>query len=259
MKAILEVDGLGLQAGSQWRVKDLSLSLYPGELVAVCGPNGAGKSTLLSLLAGEIQATKGQVYWQSKPLAEWGRATLARARARLEQQLQINFDFKVEEVVALGRFAWDEPEDDSKTIVHQALAAAGASELAGRAITRLSGGERQRVHLARVLAQVWGVQNALLLLDEPISAQDLGQQQSIFRNLKALAAEHHWSLVVVLHDLNMAGLYADRILMLEQGHLTCLGTPAEVLQLKELARVYAAELDAYRHPVTSGQAILLQA
>lgn len=258
MPALMTTERLGLASGDAWRLRNLSLTLETGEILAVCGPNGAGKSTLLNLLAGELEATEGQISFQNKPLSAWSRQDLALVRARLEQHLQISFDFLVEEVVALGRFAWQEAPATTHEVVQQALQAAGADELQGRCITRLSGGERQRVHLARVLAQIWAVPEAVLLLDEPISAQDLGQQQLIFRNLRKLVEKHRWSVLVVLHDLNLAGIYADRIMLLEKGCMTKLGQPKEVLQIADLARIYSADLDIYHHSSKSGQLVMIE-
>lgn len=255
-KTCLVTEQLGLKTGSQWRLQPLNLTLHTGEILAVCGPNGAGKSTLLGLLSGEITPTTGQVRLLGKALAQWHPATLARHRARLEQENPISFDFTVEEVIALGRYAWGDDQPDSP-IVQQAMQAAGAWSLKGRKITRLSGGERQRVQLARVLAQVWGVEGAVLLLDEPMSAQDLGQQQLLLRNLRQLAKAHAWSLVCVLHDLNLAAIFADRLLLLDQGQLEALGEPSGVLDIARLSDVYCAELTAWHHPSHQHQLIML--
>lgn len=256
MKPCLEADQLGLKNQHQWRLHPLNLALIPGEILAVCGPNGAGKSTLLGLLSGELSPTSGQVRLMGKALQDWSPAALARHRARLEQENPISFDFTVEEVVALGRYAWGDDQPDAP-VVQQAMQAAGALGLKGRKITRLSGGERQRVQLARVLAQVWGVSGAVLLLDEPMSAQDLGQQQLVLRNLKQLVKVHQWSLVCVLHDLNLAAIFADRLLLLGQGKLQDLNTPHQVLDIARLSDIYCAELTAYHHNTRQQQLVML--
>ncbi|SFC02057.1 iron complex transport system ATP-binding protein [Marinospirillum celere] len=257
MNPNVTLESLGMAAKGNWRLSELSLQLYPGEITAVCGPNGAGKSTLLGLLANDFQPTCGEIKLQERPLNSWSNRELARTRSRLEQQVTISFDFRVEEVVALGRFAWQEIPEETDKIVEAALQAAGADLLKGRLITQLSGGERQRVHLARVLAQVWAVPRALLLLDEPLSAQDLGQQQWIFRCLRRLVKEYQWSLVVVLHDLNLASLYADRVLLLEKGKTQAWGLPKKVLDVDHLSRVYAAELDIYAHSQKQQQVFMI--
>lgn len=252
----LTAEQLGLQSGKQWRLYPLDLQLHPGEILAVCGPNGAGKSTLLDLLSGELVPTCGKIQLGNKPLADWDSTALARQRTRMEQENPMSFDFLVEEVVALGRYAWGDDQPDSP-VIQQALEAAGATGLKGRPITRLSGGERQRVQLARVLAQVWAVEGAILLLDEPLSAQDMGQQQLLLRNLKQLTKTHQWRLVCVLHDLNLASIFADRLLLLDHGKVQKLGQPHEVLEITRLSHIYAAELTAYQHPLNQRQMIML--
>ncbi|HKM15014.1 MAG TPA: heme ABC transporter ATP-binding protein [Marinospirillum sp.] len=253
---VLTAREISLGKPDSWRLQPMSLDLYDGQILAVCGPNGAGKSSLLSLLTGEIKATSGQVMMGDRLLSAWSPAELARNRARMEQSNPLSFDFLTEEVVALGRYAWGDDQADSPLVI-QAMQAAGAYELLGRKITRLSGGERQRVQLARVLAQIWAVPRALLLLDEPMSAQDLGQQQQIFRQLKTLVKQHNWSLVCVLHDLNLASVFADKILLLDKGKVQALGKPAEVLDLQRISSVYKAELTAYYHPENNRHLVML--
>lgn len=253
---VLTAREISLGKPDSWRLQPMDLDLYGGEILAVCGPNGAGKSSLLSLLTGEIKPTSGQVMMGDRLLSAWPPAELARNRSRMEQSNPLSFDFLTQEVVALGRYAWGDDQADSPLVI-QAMQAAGAYELFGRKITRLSGGERQRVQLARVLAQIWAVPRALLLLDEPMSAQDLGQQQQVFRQLKTLVKQHNWSLVCVLHDLNLASVFADKILLLDKGKVQALGKPAEVLDLQRISSVYKAELSAYFHPEKNRHLVML--
>lgn len=253
---VLTARKVSLGKPDSWRLQPMSLNLNSGEILAVCGPNGAGKSTLLGLLTGELQPSGGEVLVANKPLNAWPAAELARCRSRMEQSTPLSFDFLTEEVVALGRYAWGDDTADSP-LVAEAMQAAGAYELLGRKITRLSGGEQQRVQLARVLAQIWNVPNALLLLDEPMSAQDLGQQQQVFRHLKKLVKQHNWSLVCVLHDLNLASVFADRLLLLDKGEVKAVGTPAEVLDLPRVSSIYNAELIAYHHAESNRSLVML--
>ena len=253
---VLTAREISLGKPEHWRLQPMDLDLYGGEILAVCGPNGAGKSSLLSLLTGEIKPTSGQVMMDDRLLSAWPPAELARCRSRMEQSNPLSFDFLTQEVVALGRYAWGDDQADS-SLVAEAMQAAGAYELLGRKITRLSGGEQQRVQLARVLAQIWKVPNALLLLDEPMSAQDLGQQQQVFRQLKKLVKQHNWSLVCVLHDLNLASVFADRLLLLDKGEVKAEGTPAEVLDLPRVSSIYNAELIAYHHAESNRSLVML--
>lgn len=257
MNSCLKAEDLGLCTRGHQRLQGVSFALQPQEILVVCGPNGAGKSTLLDLLSGDQQPTRGQVWLQDQPLSSFSAGQQAHLRARLAQDYPVHFDFLAQEVVAFGRFSWPESEAETQAIVAQAMQAAGCAHLAQRAITQLSGGERQRVQLARVLAQVWQVEQGVLLLDEPLSAQDLGQQQWIFRQLKQLARQKNWGILCVLHDLNLAQLFADRVLLLAQGQQLAWGPPQEVLCLERLSLTYQAELTAYQHPMKAHQLVML--
>ncbi|TCV95247.1 heme ABC transporter ATP-binding protein [Biostraticola tofi] len=244
----LEARGLQWRAGNRRLIDDISLRITTGELVAVIGPNGAGKSTLMRLLSGFLPPHKGECRLMGKPLTAWSPESLARTRAVMRQQSSLAFDFSVAEVVSMGRA----PHGNShrREAVEQVMAQTDCLPLATRDYRRLSGGEQQRVQLARALAQLWQPDPTprWLLLDEPTSALDLYHQQHMLRLLRKLTRQEPLGVCCILHDLNLAALYADRILLLHQGRLVAAGTPARVLEASVLRRWYQADMGVGIHP-----------
>ena len=229
-------------------LRNVSLSLSQGELVALIGPNGAGKSTLLRLLTGYLKSSSGRCQLAGKPLSEWKTASLSRHRAVMRQQTQLGFDWPVEAVIGMGRAPWTQQPEP--VLIEQVMRMSGCLPLAGRQYAALSGGEQQRVQLARALAQLWsdGAPRGWLFLDEPTSALDLYHQQHLLRLLKTLTQQGHLHVCVVLHDLNLAALWADRIVLLHEGKIVSQGTPDTVLQADDLARWYGAQVHVGLHP-----------
>lgn len=227
---------------------DVSLTLAKGDLVALIGPNGAGKSTLLRLLTGFLKPDSGRCTLEGKPLDNWNTQTLSRHRAVMRQQTQLGFDWQVEAVIGMGRSPWTQRPESS--VIYQVMQMTGCLPLAGRQYAALSGGEQQRVQLARALAQLWcdGGPRGWLFLDEPTSALDLYHQQHLLRLLKSLTAQGNLHVCVVLHDLNLAALWADRIVLLHEGCIVSQGAPEKVLQADDLARWYGAQVHVGLHP-----------
>ena len=245
---MLRVERLEVRRGSCVVLSGIDLQLRPGEVRGVLGPNGAGKSTLLAALTGELPASTGQVTLDQRALDDWSGPERARRLAVLPQSSSLNFAFRVEEVVAMGRLPHDSGRVRDAQIVQEALHAADAAHLAGRSYLELSGGERQRVHLARVLAQLWpGGDGQILLLDEPTSMLDPLHQHTCLQAVRHLA-ESGAAVLVILHDLNLAARYCDRLLLLEQGRAHALGTPAEVLRAEPLQAVFGLEVLVQTHP-----------
>lgn len=230
---------------------NVSLSLNQGEMVALIGPNGAGKSTLLRLLTGYLPPTSGSCKLVGKPLDRWSTQMLSRHRAVMRQQTQLEFDWPVEAVIGMGRSPWTlQPE---AAVIAQVMQITGCTPLAGRKYAALSGGEQQRVQLARALAQLWcdGAPRGWLFLDEPTSALDLYHQQHVLRLLKSLTAKGNLHVCVVLHDLNLAALWADRIVLMHEGKIVSQGAPDSVLQADDLARWYGAQVHVGLHPTSA--------
>ncbi|MCQ4348144.1 heme ABC transporter ATP-binding protein [Pseudomonas stutzeri] len=245
---MLSAEGLRVCRGGCPVVHGVDLLLRPGELFGVLGPNGAGKSSLLAALCGELAPAAGRLLLAGRPLAAWPGRERAQQLAVLPQTSTLGFAFRVEEVVAMGRLPHASGRVHDAAVVAAALAAADVAHLAGRSYLALSGGERQRVHLARVLAQLWpGESGQVLLLDEPTAMLDPLHQHAILEAVRRLAARGV-AVLAVLHDLNLAARYCDRLLLLESGRVHALGSPVEVLQAGPIRAVFGLEVLVQRHP-----------
>lgn len=236
---------------------DVSLSLSAGELVALIGPNGAGKSTLLRVLSGFLPPDSGRCLLDNKPLALWSPGALSQRRAVMRQQSQLGFDWPVRQVVAMGRAPW--PGRENATIVEEVMQLTGCAPLADRRFTTLSGGEQQRVQLARALAQLWanGAPKGWLFLDEPTSALDLYHQQHLLRLLHRLTSAGGLHVCAVLHDLNLAALWADRLLLLHAGRIVAHGGADRVLNAASLQRWYGVDAAIGAHPQSATPQVFL--
>lgn len=230
-------------------LEDLSLEVRQAELVAVIGPNGSGKSTLLRAITGRLPLRRGQVCLWGRPLPSWSIRDLARRVAVVAQEEPAPFALPVESVVAMGRTPhlgrFQRESETDRRVARQAMERAGVAHLAGRPFNELSGGERQRVILARALAQ----EPDLLLLDEPTSHLDIGHQVEVLDLLARLCREEQVTVIAVLHDLNLASLYAPRLVLLAGGRVVADGPPAQVLAEPVLASVYGTPVILGRHPV----------
>lgn len=256
---MLEAESVSLRRGSRPVLQAVSLAVRPGEFVAVVGPNGAGKSSLLHLLAGSLRPDSGEVRLGDRRLSDWSEAALARRRAVLPQAPSLAFPFTVLEVVMLGRSAWGGGDEADLGAVAWALAETGLEAFTERRYTELSGGERQRVQLARVLAQLGPLdgeeRERYLLLDEPTNNLDLQHQRALMQTAQRLASGG-FGVLAVLHDLNIAALYADRLYLLSQGHVAAAGGVDAVLNAEALAEAYGPGLRLLIEP-ESGRPLVL--
>lgn len=248
MQDVLNAQGLTLKHDNHLLIDNVSLGLIPGEMVSLIGPNGAGKSTLLKLLTGLQPPDSGNLTLKGTPLSQWSNGDLSRQRAVMRQQTTLTFSWPVEEIIAMGRAPW--PASLTPEVVTEVMALTGCDNLKGRDFCRLSGGEQQRVQLARALAQLWqaGSPQGWLFLDEPTSALDLYHQQHLLRLLKKLVSNGQLSVCAVLHDLNLAALWSDKIILLHRGRVEAYGTPEQVLREEILQRWYQADIKVYPHP-----------
>ncbi|TWC53367.1 iron complex transport system ATP-binding protein [Pseudomonas sp. SJZ080] len=245
---MLRTQNLQILRGRKIVLTDITLELKPGEVLGVLGPNGAGKSTLLGALCGELPANHGSVWLDDRELRDWSGAQRAQRLAVLPQISTLDFAFRVEEVVGMGRLPHQSGRVRDDEIVAAALQAADAGHLSGRSYLALSGGERQRVHLARVLAQLWpGEAGQTLLLDEPTSMLDPLHQHTTLQAVREFA-NRGASVLVILHDLNLAARYCDRLLLLEGGRPVALDTPEQVLRPEPLKAVFGLEVLVQQHP-----------
>ena len=226
---MLEIRGLSVDGPQRPLLSVERLSVAAGESVALIGPNGAGKSTLLKTIAGE-QRAYGHIALHGRPIDDWPMRERARHVGVLPQASHLAFPFSAAEVVSLGLMPLAVSRSDGERLVQQAMADADCQHLAGRNFMALSGGEKQRVQLARVLVQLQQAKQApLLLLDEPVSAQDLGQQHGLLAMASGLCRERGFTVMAVLHDLNQALRYSQRCLVLQGGEVLADGAPDAVL------------------------------
>lgn len=249
----LAARGLSVTIDGARLLDEVDFEARPGELHALLGPNGAGKSTLLGALAGDVTPSAGTASLDGRPLATWKLRELARVRAVLLQQHEVFFPFTVREVVEMGRAPWrgTAAEDDDERMIAEAMALTDITALASRAVPSLSGGERARAALARVLAQ--GA--STLMLDEPTAALDLKHQEDVMRLARERAASGD-TVIVVLHDLNVAAAYADRVTLLQRGRVVASGEPRAVLTAERIAAVYGQAVEVLEHPRTGTPLIL---
>lgn len=258
MTDVLQAQNVSLRAAHRLLLDDVSLTLHPGEVVALIGPNGAGKSTLLRVLTGYQLPDSGRVSLAQRPLDQWSNEALSRLRSVMRQRSGMAFSWTVDDVIAMGRAPW--PQKDTSHVVEEVMALTGCDMLSGRDFCELSGGEQQRVQLARALAQLWhnGQPHGWLFLDEPTSALDLYHQQHVLRLLRRLTLMGTLSVCIVVHDLNQAALWADRIALLHGGRLVAQGSPQQVLNETTLTRWYQAEVNVVLHPFQSVPQVWLQ-
>jgi iron complex transport system ATP-binding protein len=220
----------------------LSFHAKPGEIVAILGPNACGKSTLLRLISGALEPLSGRIFLDGFVTHSLSPRTRAQRIALVQQESRLLFPSRVWEFVLQGRHPYGsglrfETEDDV-IVATNALTQVGANHLSDRWMDKISGGEKQRVILARALAQ----QPLLLLLDEPTLHLDIGAQVDLLHNLRRLAAENRYTVVVVTHELNLAGEYADQVVLLQKGKCLRVGPPATVFQRELLEQVFQAPL-----------------
>jgi iron complex transport system ATP-binding protein len=237
------LDGVGLAVGA-------------GEIVGVIGPNGSGKTTLVRVLAGVIRPQAGQVTLDGARLDALPRREIARRLAVVPQDSALEFPFTALEVVLMGRaphlppLAFPRARD--LAIAREAMTRLEVTAVEDRTLLQLSGGERQRVLLARALAQ----QPRVLLLDEPTTHLDLRHQTGIYDTVRGLARTDGVAVLSVLHDLNLAALYCDRLLLLARGRIVAEGPPEEVLVASRLADAYGVAVHVARNAATGTPVVL---
>ena len=238
----LEVEKLHHSYGDWTALEDVSLRVEPGEVVGLLGPNGSGKSTLIKILSGVLPGYQGHVRLDGRDLRSLPRREVAKSLAVVPQEPVFSFPFTALEVVLMGRyphlgsFVFESARD--LALAREALARCDSLELAHRTVQELSSGERQRVVFARALAQ----EPRALLLDEPASFLDIRHQVEICDLMRSLADRQRLSVLAVLHDLNLAAEYCDRIYLLRRGRIETSGPTEEVFTYQNLTRVFETEL-----------------
>ncbi len=228
---------------------NVDLSVRAGEMVGLLGPNGSGKTTLIKLASGVLRPNQGEVRHDGLNLRQLKRRDIARSVAVVPQQFSVPFAFITSEVVTLGRIPFLKPFAEESEVdrqsVSNALELVGIGGLKQRRFDELSGGERQKVILAMALAQ----QPKLLLLDEPTVHLDITHQVEILELVRELNVEQGITVIAAMHDLNLAALYFDRLVLLKEGRVWADGTPAQVLTEETIRDVFAASVRVEQHPV----------
>ena len=245
----LDIQNASVRIDGKTLLDDVSLTVHPGEVVTVLGPNGAGKSTLMKGISGERPLTSGQVLMNGR--GDWPLQQQALMLGVLPQSSSLNFPFTVEEVVMLGRTPCSSSRSENLEITVSALQRVDGFHLRDRQYTTLSGGERQRVHMARVLAQIWEpcpLGHRYLLLDEPTAALDPAHQQLTLKMARQQADRENMGVLVILHDLNLAARYSDRLVMLKDGAEAVQGKPGDVLTPEVIRKVFSVDVTVTGHP-----------
>ena len=246
--AVLQVEKLQIGYGARCVLKEASFSIGKGEIVGIIGCNGAGKSTLLKTSRGLLPKQGGSVRYFGKPLEEYGDKELATKIAYLQQYVELGFGYTGKDIVMAGRYPymkwWERESEADAKLALACMEYTGTADLAERPINEVSGGQKQRILIAKVLAQ----QTPIIFLDEPTTGLDMVYQEEIFRFAKALAGQGKTVLMVV-HELNLASKYCSRILLLGEGTLLADGAPLEVFTEELLSRAYKADICVERDEV----------
>lgn len=235
------------------RILDIpQLALKRGEVTGFIGHNGSGKSTLLKVLARQMNASGGEVAYLGHPLQEWGSSAFARRLAYLPQYTPSTQGLLVRELVLHGRYPWHgafgRVSEEDKAKVEEALRLTDIGSFADRLVDTLSGGERQRVWLAMLLAQ----DAECFLLDEPTSALDIQHQVEVLDLVKDLSRQRDLSVILVLHDINMAARTCERLIALKGGRQIADGTPEDIMTEVQLQEVFGLNLGVMPHPAGEG-------
>jgi len=245
------ISAIHVSAGYEGKkvLNDISITLLKGKLIGIIGPNGSGKTTLMKVLNGTHPMNSGEVLIKGRRLRDYSARELARIMTVLPQHSDSSFDFSVQEVVELGRYPFYKgllkkasPKDIQ--VVKEAMELTGVQEFAHKSIHQLSGGEQQRVMLAKALAQ----EPEILLLDEPTNHLDLSYQMKLMDLLKKWITSKELTVIAILHDLNIASLYCDEVILLDDGNVKANGHPRAIMNQELLQEIYDTHLTRREHP-----------
>lgn len=239
------VSDLSYVVNSATLLKGISIEVSKGSIVAVVGPNGSGKTTLLKVLNGESMASGGNVLIGEVDVSSLSLKERALQFGVLPQEAALDFPFRVHEVVQMGRIPHLTPMRVNHDVVDEVISEMQLNEIRDRVYLTLSGGEKQRVQIARVFAQIWDSrESAYLFLDEPTAALDLSHQLSLVRTLKRIS-KLGTTILVVLHDVNLALRFAQQVVLLCEGRLLAVGAPLDVLTRDNMREAYAVDIDMF--------------
>ncbi|WP_332604694.1 iron ABC transporter ATP-binding protein [Acinetobacter sp. ESBL14] len=232
----IELKNLSKSYQQQQVVHELSLSIAKGQFTAFIGPNGAGKSTVLSMMSRLIEADQGQVLLDGQDLQQMKSAEIAKKLAILKQSNHTELRLSIEDLVAFGRFPYSQGRltVEDRKVIDRSIAYMDLEALRQRQISELSGGQRQRAYIAMILAQ----DTDYILLDEPLNNLDMKHSSQIMKVLKDLAENHGKSIIVVIHDINFASVYADHIIAMKEGQLVYQGHPQQMMDERILKDIF---------------------
>lgn len=235
-------------------IKDISLEISLGEVVSIIGPNGAGKSSFLNVLSGDIKPTSGSVSFDETNLKDISIQERSFMRSVMSQSQQIVYDFSVKEIIEMG---WLDRgiasySENFKEAVMKVASECSVHDLLEQKFNTLSGGEQRRVHFARTLIQLWRPSNShdprYMFLDEPTANLDILHEQNLMKLVRSKAMEGI-GILLILHDLNLAAKYSDKLVIFKNGSLIKSGSPEEVLQSKVLTEVYGLDMEVAKDPL----------
>ncbi|APO78706.1 iron(3+)-hydroxamate ABC transporter ATP-binding protein FhuC (plasmid) [Rhizobium etli 8C-3] len=246
--AFLTMSGVDYSMGTRKILSGIDLALEHGRVYGLIGPNGSGKSTLMKIIARQIVPVAGTVSVEGRAATKWGGRAFARNIAYMPQFAPPTDGMTVRELVSLGRFPWHGTLGRfgkiDRELVEDAISRTDLEAFADALVANMSGGERQRAWIAMMLAQ-----NArCLLLDEPTSALDLAHQASVLSLIQSLSRERALSVVIVLHDINLAARYCDEIIALNHGRITAKGSPGTIMQADLLKTIFGIGMGVFSHP-----------
>ena len=247
------ISGKNLKVGYEQKIiiEDLSIKVNKGEVVSIIGPNGCGKSTLLKTLSRMIKPISGKVYIEDKDIKTMKNKKIAQKICLLSQHNNAPMDLTVEELVYFGRIPhkkWYETKNsEDKEIVDWAIENTGLTKYKNTPIGALSGGERQRAYIAQALCQKPDV----LLLDEPTTYLDISYQLEVMELVRSINEKFNITIVMVLHELNQASKYSDRLIIMKKGSIICDGCPNEIVNKEVIKDVYSIECDIDKDPITN--------
>jgi len=250
---MIEANQLMKRYGDKIVVRDVSLSTKDGEFLGIIGPNGCGKSTLMKLLSGAERPDQGTVKINGRLLSNYQSKDLAKMLAVLQQESIPGVGFTVREMVEMGRYPYqnwlgEEKDQAFHYIMDNIMEKLEIKHLKDQTIDHLSGGERQRVAMGMVMAQ----EPTILMLDEPTTYLDIGHQLQIMDIIKGWQQNSGITVVVILHDLNIASMYCDRLIMMKQGQFEKVGSPSEVIEEQLVASIYETKPIITNHPKNTG-------
>jgi len=242
MNPTIKITNLSYAFGNRNVLRDLSFGVEKGDFFVIIGPNGSGKTTLMRLMAGILKPQNGQIEILEHPHRSYTPKALARAVAFVPQRLPVDSPFTVGEAVLMGRVPYQgtlgiERAKDLE-IAKQAMQFTEVDHLTGSSLTQLSGGEQQRVFIARAICQ----QPEIMLLDEPTASLDLAHQVKVMDLMEKLKVEKAITVIMVSHDVNLAAMYSNQVLLLKEGEIACIGLPSDVLSFRNLEEAYGCKL-----------------